>query len=159
MFRSIGFIGTGHMGSALARVAAKERQAAPVYLANRTQEKARRLAQELDCRVADNETIAQHCDLIFLGVKPQLMDRYWVLCPRSWAARKGQVCSGVYGRWFVFSDDSGDGGGGISCVRLMPNHSCGGGCWCNSVLRSGGYCGGIESTSDTACPSRSSGPH
>lgn len=73
MFRSIGFIGTGHMGSALARVAAKGAAGAPVYLANRTQEKARRLAQELDCGVADNETIAQHCDLIFLGVKPQLM--------------------------------------------------------------------------------------
>lgn len=84
MFRSIGFIGTGHMGSALARVAAKGAAGAPVYLANRTQEKARRLAQELDCRVADNETIAQHCDLIFLGVKPQLMGQVLGSLSRSW---------------------------------------------------------------------------
>ena len=61
------------MGSALARVAAKGAAGAPVYLANRTREKARKLAQELDCRVADNETVAQCCDLIFLGVKPQMM--------------------------------------------------------------------------------------
>ena len=40
MFESIGFIGTGAMGSALARAAAKGAQGASILLANRTSAKA-----------------------------------------------------------------------------------------------------------------------
>lgn len=70
---TLGFIGTGNMGGALARAACKSIPSDQVFLANRTVEKARALAEELDCRVADNEAIARSADLIFLGVKPQYM--------------------------------------------------------------------------------------
>ena len=70
---TFGFIGTGSMGSALARAARKKVSGDQILLANRTAEKARALAEELECVISDNETIARNADFIFLGVKPQMM--------------------------------------------------------------------------------------
>ncbi len=70
---SIGFIGCGNMGSALATAVHKSGTSANLFFANRTPEKARRLAAQLDGQAATNQQIAQHCHLIFLGVKPQMM--------------------------------------------------------------------------------------
>ena len=75
MFGSIGFIGTGTMGSAVARAAVKGAPEASILLANRTPAKAEALAQALGCQVSDNETVARTCSLIFLGVKPQMMGK------------------------------------------------------------------------------------
>ena len=69
-----GFIGTGNMGGALARAAAKTVEVPDsIVLANRSPEKAAKLADEIGASVADNETIARECDYILLGVKPQMM--------------------------------------------------------------------------------------
>lgn len=69
-----GFIGTGNMGGALARAAAKAVEVPGcIWLANRSPEKAARLADELGASVADNAAIARKCDYILLGVKPQMM--------------------------------------------------------------------------------------
>lgn len=69
-----GFIGTGNMGGALARAAAKTVEVrSSIVLANRTPEKAARLADEIGASVADNLTVARECDYILLGVKPQMM--------------------------------------------------------------------------------------
>ena len=70
---TLGFIGTGNMGGALARAACKALPSDQIVLANRTAEKALQLAAELDCRTADNASITQTADFIFLGVKPQMM--------------------------------------------------------------------------------------
>lgn len=70
-----GFIGTGNMGGALARAAAKTvENRRCIVLANRTPEKAARLADEIGASVADNLTVARECDYILLGVKPQMME-------------------------------------------------------------------------------------
>ena len=69
-----GFIGTGNMGGALARAAAKVvEDRRDLWLSNRTPAKAEALADELGATVTTNETIARECDYILLGVKPQLM--------------------------------------------------------------------------------------
>ena len=70
---TIGFIGTGNMGGALARAAAKAVAADNIFLANRTMEKAGALAADLGCHVVTVSEIADKCHLIFLGVKPQMM--------------------------------------------------------------------------------------
>lgn len=70
-YQKIGFLGCGNMGGALARAAAK--QTKHIMLSNRTAAKAEALAGELGVQVTDNETLARDCDLIFLGVKPQMM--------------------------------------------------------------------------------------
>lgn len=70
----VGFIGTGNMGGALARAAAKSGLAEELLLANRSPEKARRLAEELAGRAVSNQEAAERSDLLFLGVKPQMLE-------------------------------------------------------------------------------------
>ena len=67
-----GFIGTGSMGGAVAKAAAKAVGGGNLFLANRTPAKAEALAAELGGRACDNGTAARQ-DYIFLGVKPQMM--------------------------------------------------------------------------------------
>lgn len=74
MYQTIGFIGTGNMGSAIAWAAAWSKQAQRLLLANRTPAKAEALAAQLPGAVpSTNEEIARSAQLIFLGVKPQMM--------------------------------------------------------------------------------------
>ena len=67
----VSFIGTGNMGGALARAAAKSPLCTRLLLANRSPEKARRLADKLGAEVCDNRRAAAEAELLFLGVKPQ----------------------------------------------------------------------------------------
>ena len=67
----LGFIGTGNMGGALARAAAKA-ESNEIFLANRHEEEAVRLAAELGGWVCNNYEAAC-CDYVFLGVKPRGM--------------------------------------------------------------------------------------
>ncbi len=69
---SYGFIGTGNMGGAVAKAAAKAVGGGNLFLANRTPAKAEALAAELGGQACDNGTAARQ-DYIFLGVKPQMM--------------------------------------------------------------------------------------
>ena len=65
----LGFIGVGNMGGALARAAAKKVSGPSLLLANRSPEKAARLAAELGGQVSDNAAIAAEADFIFLGCR------------------------------------------------------------------------------------------
>lgn len=69
----LGFIGVGNMGGALARAAAGKISGTSLLLANRSREKAEKLAVELGGTVSDNLSIAASADYIFLGVKPQML--------------------------------------------------------------------------------------
>ena len=73
MIKTYGFIGVGNMGGALAAAAVKAITPANIWLANRTHAKAEALADELGCMAVFKETIAERCEFIFLGVKPQMM--------------------------------------------------------------------------------------
>ncbi len=68
-----GFIGTGNMGSALARAVCKAIDSEEVLLADKASVKAQLLADELGCRYADSDTVAANAKFIFLGIKPQMM--------------------------------------------------------------------------------------
>lgn len=69
----VGFIGTGNMGAALARAAAKSAQTERLLLSNRSPEKAERLAAELGGEVLDNRGVAREAEVLFLAVKPQFL--------------------------------------------------------------------------------------
>ena len=69
----VGFIGTGNMGSALARAAAKSDRADRLLLANRSPEKAARLALELGGEAVENREAAAQAEVLFLAVKPQYL--------------------------------------------------------------------------------------
>ena len=74
MYKSIGFIGTGNMGGAIAAAAANSGLAERILLANRTPAKAQALADQLlGAELSGNAAVARECQLIFLGVKPQMM--------------------------------------------------------------------------------------
>ena len=66
-----GFIGTGNMGSALARAAAQSLPGEEILLSNRTHAKAEALAQELGCKAASLEESVKNSQFLFLGAKPQ----------------------------------------------------------------------------------------
>ena len=70
----VGFIGTGNMGGALARAAAKSGLAEELLLSNRSPEKALRLAEELGGKQVTNQEAAERADVLFLGVKPQMLN-------------------------------------------------------------------------------------
>ena len=74
MMKTIGFLGCGNMGGAIARAVCKAADPQNVFLANRTAAKAEALAAELGCNTATNAKVAAECDLIFLAVKPQMME-------------------------------------------------------------------------------------
>lgn len=69
----VGFIGTGNMGGALARAAARSGLADTLLLANRSPEKALRLAEELGGEAVSNREAAARSHVLFLGVKPHLL--------------------------------------------------------------------------------------
>ena len=69
---TLGFIGTGSMGGALARAACVKTDPASVILSNRTPEKAAAMAAELGCACGTAEEAAA-AEYIFLGVKPKDM--------------------------------------------------------------------------------------
>ena len=71
---TIGFIGAGNMGGALATAAAKAVGGECLLIADANAEKAAALAAQIGAvAVADNAAVAAQCDYIFLGVKPQMM--------------------------------------------------------------------------------------
>ena len=74
MMETIGFLGCGNMGGAIARAVCKTADPDKVYLANRTAAKAEALAAQLGCKTATNAQVAGDCQLIFLAVKPQMME-------------------------------------------------------------------------------------
>lgn len=69
----VGFIGTGVMGSALARAVCQTAAPAGVLLANVPAEGAEKLSKELGCAWGDNLQVAAQCRYIYLAVKPQVM--------------------------------------------------------------------------------------
>ena len=67
-----GFIGAGNMGGALAKAAVKT-LGDQVTLSDKAADKAAALAAQLGCKDASVAKVAETCEYIFLGVKPQVM--------------------------------------------------------------------------------------
>ena len=122
MFRKIGFIGTGNMGAAIASaVAGEDRE---LLLANRTPAKAQALAEQLGARVVKNPEAAGESDLLFLGVKPQMMgDMLDDIAPilRTRTDRFVLVTMAAGLTCDTIRDMA---GGDYPVIRIMPNTPC-----------------------------------
>ena len=68
-----GFIGAGNMGGALAGALSKKVNGENLMLSDKAQDKAKKLADEINAVVSTNEEIAKSADYIVLAVKPQFM--------------------------------------------------------------------------------------
>ena len=67
----IGFIGLGNMGGSLARLVAQdERFRSELLLANRSWDKAEKIAAELGGQPVSNAEVFSQAEVIFLGIKP-----------------------------------------------------------------------------------------
>lgn len=121
MNNTLGFIGTGNMGGALARAAVKTVDPAAVWLSNRTAAKAEALARELGCAAASNQEIAGTCGYIFLGVKPQMMAGLLRDLAPLLAARQDFFVLVTMAAGLTMADIRSMAGGTYPVIRIMPN--------------------------------------
>lgn len=118
---TFGFIGTGNMGGAIARAVCRRIPSDQVFLANRTPEKAKILAEELDCRVTDNDAVAENADFIFLGVKPQYMADLLEDISPILEARQSRFILVSMAAALTIPDLRERGCGNFPIIRIMPN--------------------------------------
>ena len=117
---TMGFIGTGNMGGALARAAAKAAAGDKIYLSNKTREKAERLAAELGCKTVTVEEAAK-CGYVFLGVKPQMMGDLLAQIAPVLASRQDDFVLVSMAAGITMTDIQKMAGGNYPVIRIMPN--------------------------------------
>ena len=121
MIKTIGFLGCGNMGGAIARAVCKATDPQNVWLANRTAAKAEALAAELGCNTTINDEVAGRSDLIFLGVKPQMMEA--LLAPLRFTLHERPnrfiLCSMAAGLSIARIQEMA--GEDYPVIRIMPN--------------------------------------
>jgi len=124
MFNTIGFIGCGNMGGAMARAVRVSGPEVELFFANRSPDKAQTLARELVGHVQTNEWVAQNCSLIFLGVKPQLMGAVLADLAPAFAARKDRFVLLTMAAGLTTQTIREMAGGEYPVARIMPNTPC-----------------------------------
>ena len=117
-YSNIGFIGCGNMGSALARAAAGKGR---LYFADALPQKAEALAKELEGTVCDNAAIGRTCDLIFLSVRPQMMEAMLLLLRPILAARRDRFVLASMATALTTQTIADLAGGEYPVIRIMPN--------------------------------------
>ena len=70
---TVGFIGCGNMGGAIAKAVASTKKCDKILLSDNYLPKAEELAESMGGSVSDNDTVSAEADIIFLGVKPQVL--------------------------------------------------------------------------------------
>ena len=116
----IGFIGTGNMGGALARAAAKSVAKENLLLADAYAPVAEKLAEELGCKAVTVAEIAQNADVIFLGVKPQVISAMLSEIAPALAKKKDFVLVSM-AAGVAIKDIQKMAGGEYPVIRIMPN--------------------------------------
>ncbi len=111
-----GFIGCGNMGGAIARALSKTTK--DIAVADRSS-KAATLAEELGILYSNNTAIAEACDIIFLGVKPHMMQAMLLPLQPVLARRKPLLVTMAAGLTMETIEKLA--GVGIPVIRIMPN--------------------------------------
>jgi pyrroline-5-carboxylate reductase len=117
---TIGFIGCGNMGGAIARAVCRAADPQFVLLANRTPAKAEALAAELGCRSGTNAEAAA-CSLVFLGVKPQVLPGVLAELAPQLAARQDRFVLISMAAGIPLARLQALAGGAYPAVRILPN--------------------------------------
>ncbi len=120
----IGFIGTGTMGRIVAQVVAsntRNEKDTTLYFSNRSPQKAIALSKELEGIFSTNQIIAQDCTLIFLGVKPQMLDELLAEISPILSSRKDKVTLVSMLAGVTTATLSEKSGRMDNIIRMMPN--------------------------------------
>lgn len=115
----IGFIGCGNMGGTLAKAAAKSQN--EIFLADYSIEKAKILAEKIGATAVTNQWIAENCDMVFLGVKPQVLGDVLGSLTETFKKRQNRfvLVSMAAGVTLQFLSEMA--GGNYPIIRIMPN--------------------------------------
>lgn len=113
----LGFIGAGNMGSALARAAVKSGEAVLVY--DKDAAKSEAVASDIGARVSTLKEIAESCDYIFLGVKPNVIKSVCLEVKELIGNNSPILVTMAAGVAISAVESSSPSGIGI--IRIMPN--------------------------------------
>lgn len=119
MKKIIGFIGCGNMGGAIAEAVSKTDVYSKILLSDAFADKAKQLAEKIGGTVSDNSEIAETADIIFLGVKPQMLADAISEIKEKVTAREAVIVSMAAGVEIgrleaLFSSP-------VAIIRIMPN--------------------------------------
>ena len=117
----IGFIGCGNMGGAIARAVCKTADPGRVFLADADTAKANGLADELGCNSATADHLFAGCELIFLGVKPQMMEQVLQQAKPLLAERTDRFVLVTMAAGLTIERIRQLAGGAYPVIRIMPN--------------------------------------
>ena len=117
---TLGFIGTGNMGGALAQAAAKNNNNR-LLLANRHPEKAQRLREKIGGELTDSRSAAAKADYIFLGVKPQMLEALFAEIRDTLSARTDRFVLVSMAAGTSMEKVQRLAGGDYPVIRIMPN--------------------------------------
>lgn len=114
-----GFIGAGNMGGALAVATAAAIGEKNVYIACSCEEKTLKRAAELKVMPSNAAKIAEECDLIFLGVKPDKTGSVLLSVGKTLSGRKDAIVVSMAAGVCLQSlkNIAGD----VKIIRIMPN--------------------------------------
>lgn len=116
-----GFIGTGNMGGALAAAVCKKTGPDKVLLSDKAMSKAETLAESLGCTASDSLTVAESCQYIFLGVKPQMMAGLFDEIRPILQKREDRFLLVTMAAGLSMDTISDLGGKKLPVIRIMPN--------------------------------------
>lgn len=120
----IGFIGCGNMGSALCSAAIKAVGNKDIYVSDFLPEKAKEFCDATGANVSSNEEIAKDCDYIFLGVKPQVMDKTIDEINHIWKNRVTDFTVVTMAAGLSIDTVEKMIGASVPVIRIMPNTPC-----------------------------------
>ena len=121
MNKTIGFIGCGNMGAALARAVAKTVAGTDILLADLDAAKTEALASELGARVSTAEEIASTAYAVVLGVKPQALEKTLAPLKATLAAREDTFFFVSMAAGTSIDKIAAYAGASYPTVRIMPN--------------------------------------
>ena len=121
MNNTFGFIGTGNMGGALARAAAKVMAAQDLLLSDGYAPVAQALADQLGCEAVEVNTVAAKAGFVWLGVKPQVIASVLSGIAPVLAARKDDFVLVSMAAGVSIADIRRMAGGDYPVIRIMPN--------------------------------------
>lgn len=117
---TLGFIGTGNMGGALARAASKK-EGNRLLLANRHPEKAKRLMEQIGGELTDSRGAAAQADYIFIGVKPQMLSALFAEIRETLSSRPDRFVLVSMAAGTSIAKLQTLAGGAYPVIRIMPN--------------------------------------